>query len=684
MAQASDANAIVINMDTVDNPSGPATTTTAAANTSSSASGNSRKLTQEPLFGPNIGFVSSGPSWAITHEKKVVTDDLTPQVVKGWIEKSKQTSYPTTTLQALVNLKRPTLRLSPLSSLPDDHSPGDDTQPQHHGLEFEYDCDAPKCGIYVHVLLPKDHPDAVATASSSGYSKLLVFETVTEGGFGRLLKLEDGAMLELGRFEQGKARAPSQSQSQRPTSLNAPLALSADASSSAVSNLGSGPVAGASSPTSGNEAAPLASGTTAASARDGATTPDNRARRRFTHFHFRKKTQNRSVSGPALAVVDMAEPSTNGEGEQGEGGRTGTAASEQTGTGAGAATPAAAGTGAGGTAEKKKKKGMDDDRGVRVTIRLAALDDMGTELMSPNEQVTYLHIVRFGMKDPIIDDGNVENTRPFVVRVVKREATIGPHTFHLHEIYGLTSSSTSAHAHKPTAPLPSQEHSYPPQPSSVSSTTPLADAPVITPSGVAPGGEDESSSECLLCLSAPREVVLLPCRHLVACRECALNMVEFGAGGTITQPNEEPAAPTGASAAAGGSGGDAGAAGGEGGAGGTGEGAAGVGTTTTTTNLRRKRRAKGWYCPVCRQPYTSLLRITNHPPAAAEGGQARNDDEGHAHAHGPHDGHDHGHDHAHGGHGHDHTDEMAEVTSGVQEVRISPESIQRPVGENAV
>jgi len=31
-------------------------------------------------------------------------------------------------------------------------------------------------------------------------------------------------------------------------------------------------------------------------------------------------------------------------------------------------------------------------------------------------------------------------------------------------------------------------------------------------------------------------------------------------------------------------------------------------------NPRRKRRAKGWFCPVCRQPYTSLLRITTAPP----------------------------------------------------------------------
>ena len=88
----------------------------------------------------------------------------------------------------------------------------------------------------------------------------------------------------------------------------------------------------------------------------------------------------------------------------------------------------------------------------------------------------------------------------------------------MHEIYGLSSTSTSTSVHPPApdaAPIP---HTYPPT------------VPVPT--------EDEPSSECLVCLSSPREVVLLPCRHLVACKECAINMVEFGAGGAITHAEE--------------------------------------------------------------------------------------------------------------------------------------------------
>ncbi|KAF9021019.1 hypothetical protein BDZ89DRAFT_957832 [Hymenopellis radicata] len=460
----------------------------------------------DSLFGPNIGVVSSGPAWTNVNEKKMLRDELTQDIVRGWIEKSKEASEPTTTLQALVNLKRPTLRLSPLT---EDSS---DSDHQHHGLEFEYDCDAPKCGIYVHVLLPSDHPDAPTTASANGFAKLLVFETVVEGGFGKILKLEEGATLELGRFED-EPTTPIPSASSSPD----PSATPADTPS------------------------PVLTGPT--------PEPSRQTRRRFTHLHFRKRTHNHSVSGPALAVVD-AEPSTV-------------------------------------HTDKEIKK---EDEGVRVTIRLAALDEQGTELASPNEQVTYLHVVRFGAKPTSAPEEPADDTRPWVVKVVKREATIGPHTFHLHEIYGLSSSSSATHA--PTAPLPNS-HTYPPESGQQTAVT-----------------DDEPSSECLLCLSSPREVVLLPCRHLVACKECALNMVEFGAGGQITQAEEpvaveEPAPTEGQNETETNNAAPPGE---------TPQAASTTSVTPAPAPTRRKRKAKGWFCPVCRQPYTSLLRITTTPP----------------------------------------------------------------------
>jgi hypothetical protein len=49
---------------------------------------------QDTLFGPNIGVVTSGPTWTevSAKEKQPVTDQLTPEVVKGWIAKSKEVS----------------------------------------------------------------------------------------------------------------------------------------------------------------------------------------------------------------------------------------------------------------------------------------------------------------------------------------------------------------------------------------------------------------------------------------------------------------------------------------------------------------------------------------------------------------------------------------------------------------
>jgi hypothetical protein len=44
----------------------------------------------DTLFGPNIGIVSSGPEWAEISQDKTLVDELTPEIVKGWVAKSKE------------------------------------------------------------------------------------------------------------------------------------------------------------------------------------------------------------------------------------------------------------------------------------------------------------------------------------------------------------------------------------------------------------------------------------------------------------------------------------------------------------------------------------------------------------------------------------------------------------------
>lgn len=476
MARTNTQDAVIINMD----------------DTSSK-----KEKKQETLFGPNIGVVGSTPQWAQSIGQKAPADNVSSNIIQNWISRSKEPSQPTTTLQALVNLKRPSLRLCPLAISSGDDSDQVDSH-HNHGLEFEYDCDAAKCRINVSVVLPADHPYA-ETIDNTGYSCISVFESIVDGGFGKVLHLDEGATLELGRFEHKHTEA--------------------ETASSQITGV----------PES-SRAADIVNSSAPTSSRN------DRVRKRFTGFNFRKRSANTSVSGPALTVVDAEASAPTVEGSE----------------------------------DKEGKEEVKD--GVRVTIRLSALDEDGTDLSVVNEQITYLHVIRFGAAP----DEDKEDTRPWVVEVVKRDATIGPHTFHLHEIYGLSSQSTSSSQPQAASPAP-DAHTYPP-----TSVSP------------APMHDDEPSSECLLCLSSPREVILLPCRHLVACKECAINMVEFGAGGNIIHTEETTVATTNGEASAT-------------------EATAPV-PASIAQNIRRKRKAKGWFCPVCRRPYTSLLRISTTPP----------------------------------------------------------------------
>lgn len=47
---------------------------------------------QETLFGPNIGIVGDGPAWAQSNDatKSEPSDFLTPEVVRRWVEMSKE------------------------------------------------------------------------------------------------------------------------------------------------------------------------------------------------------------------------------------------------------------------------------------------------------------------------------------------------------------------------------------------------------------------------------------------------------------------------------------------------------------------------------------------------------------------------------------------------------------------
>lgn len=48
---------------------------------------------KDTLFGPNIGVVSVGPDWCESKDKLPQSEDeLTPEIVKSWIAKSREVS----------------------------------------------------------------------------------------------------------------------------------------------------------------------------------------------------------------------------------------------------------------------------------------------------------------------------------------------------------------------------------------------------------------------------------------------------------------------------------------------------------------------------------------------------------------------------------------------------------------
>jgi hypothetical protein len=246
-------------------------------------------------------------------------------------------------LQALVNLKRPTLKLSPITLQPSEdpsEDPPNTESHNSHALEFEYDCDAPKCNITVQAIVSNQ------SSPSENLDRITVYESITDGGFGRQLTLEDGATIELGRFEHMAHGNPVADADKSPK-------VDKTVVTTEVTELPEHPTQPAATPSPSPE------------------NQENARKRRFTGLNFRRRTQNHSVSGPALAVLDND------------------------------ATAAAV-----------------TEEGVRIAIRLVALDELGKELSSVNRQMTYLHVMRFGA---LGTDG--EDNRPWVVKVVKREAT---------------------------------------------------------------------------------------------------------------------------------------------------------------------------------------------------------------------------------------------------------------------
>jgi hypothetical protein len=96
------------------------------------------------------------------------------------------------------------LRLTPLASNASNTDLISEDAKATHGLEFDYDCDAAKCRIIVTMA-----PNLPSTSTTSPEEKksdepTVIFDGVVDGGFGRTLKHEHGAILDLAHHDDTK------------------------------------------------------------------------------------------------------------------------------------------------------------------------------------------------------------------------------------------------------------------------------------------------------------------------------------------------------------------------------------------------------------------------------------------------------------------------------------------------
>lgn len=469
--------------------------------------------------------------------------------------------HATTTLQALVNLKRPTLLLQqleePSRSSIDEITPGNPrpsslagANPPRHVLKFNYDATTPHVTITLSVY-PTPEPSAADGKISVDLSPEIVYRGTHPGGFNQQFSLPSDYALDL-----ASAVAP------LPTTVGE-SAITLDQvndknmSMNAVNTL---------------PRTSIQSEDTNRSSMEGQM--GNLQINESTQPELETVPEGRSVEGErqsgrtgrlaGLFRRGQREPDVEEAMEMTQQREREAAAAEEE--------------------KKEEEKEKEPEKGMRVLIRIEALgpegqsirwitkhqqliNNLGQALTRRNAQLTHILITgTWSTETSATNPGQTQAKRVWIVKVVRREAVIGTHTFLLKEIYGLSSTQNNTSS------------TYPPN----------ADGQEADPYASTP-------NECIVCLTSPRDVVLLPCRHLVVCRDCAVGMIEFGAGGKVARREDNPTEGTDGAAGAGAS-----AAGG--GAAAAGAAAPPVsGGTTATARERRKKKPKGWYCPVCRQ-----------------------------------------------------------------------------------
>ncbi|KAJ3321293.1 hypothetical protein HDU76_014128 [Blyttiomyces sp. JEL0837] len=117
---------------------------------------------------------------------------------------------------------------------------------------------------------------------------------------------------------------------------------------------------------------------------------------------------------------------------------------------------------------------------------------------SVNMQMTYATILTH------------QNSDLMDVKVLKQKVMIDNTLHILQEIYGFTDRSGTGSEEPTTISSPA---------TATSSTTPLSPTTPTTP--ITTPEDQQTMRECVVCMSEPKDTAVLPCRHLCLCRGCA-------------------------------------------------------------------------------------------------------------------------------------------------------------------
>lgn len=178
------------------------------ANGAGGVGGAAQKKKGQTLFGPDVGFEEADAVGGWTKgDAQTTAATTTPTVplgvVKTWIERAKATDvdstnarvHKTTTLQALVNLKRPSLALIALTaSNPDAHPSATGAAATSHALRFNYDASSPAVLVTLSIHPRSYYPYLAQRPITTLYAAR------HEGGFGKTWQLPDDHAMDLARL----------------------------------------------------------------------------------------------------------------------------------------------------------------------------------------------------------------------------------------------------------------------------------------------------------------------------------------------------------------------------------------------------------------------------------------------------------------------------------------------------